>query len=140
MINLKTVLFIGPSATGKSYLANLPYKHKEILEPTVGIDYRVHRFGNTKYMIYDTGDLNRYCFIIKDYFPKVDEIYLFVNSIEDYQNSIKKLEGFKYKIVSDNTTLNPDFLLSFNSNDYDFYKNEESPLLEGTTKKKFCCW
>ena len=135
----KTILFIGPSATGKSYLANLPYKDKLINEPTVGIDYRAHHIGKTKYMIYDTGDFNRYHFIIKDYFSKVDEIFVFANTREDIQICKRKLENIPFKVISDNTELCPAFLLSFNSNDMSFYRDEESPLLTNQKKNKWMC-
>jgi len=147
MEKLKTILFIGPSRSGKSYLANLPFKEKTIKKcefPTVGIDYRVHRINNTKYMIYDTGDLNRYYFIIKEYFSKVDEILVFVNTYQELENCKKKLESFKFNIISENPELNPDFLLSFSKDDLDFYKNisEESQLLEYHKKNKWylCCF
>lgn len=138
----QNILFIGPSGSGKSYLANLPNKNEEkYIESTVGIDYRTHRIGNTKYIIYDTGDLNRYYFIIKEYLSKVDEIFVFVNTHEDLENCKKKLNDFNFKIVSDNTTLNPDFLLSFTNNDLDFYNNEEFlPLLKKKKRNLFCCF
>jgi GTPase SAR1 family protein len=135
----KSIIFIGPSSTGKTYLANLPIKDKLINEITVGIEYQVHYIGRTKYMILDTGDFNRYHYIIKDYLPKVNEIYLFANNKDDLNFCRSKLNGFSYKLVSDNIELEPDFLLSFTPNDIAFYKDEESPLLANYKKNKFFC-
>lgn len=91
-------------------------------------------------MIYDTGDFNRYHFIIKDYFSKVDEIYVFAKTREDINLCQKKLGDLPFKVISDNTELCPAFLLSFNSSDISFYKDEESPLLTGQKKNKWCCF
>lgn len=135
----KSVLFVGPSGNGKSYLANIKFNEK--IDSTVGIEYNVYKIGKTKYTIYDTGDFERYYFIIKDYFPKVNEIYLFVKTKEELDLYKKKIEPFHFKIISDNIELFPDFLLTFTPSDITFYKDEleDLPLLYNPPKNKFGC-